>query len=112
MRTGALKRVTNDPSENHMPSWSPDDKEIAFSSARDGGRSVWTVNVSDAKDRSLSTADGVATAPSWGGGGKLVYHVLKPRVSQLVLDGNSLTGSENAFPFRVSWASPATFYSV
>src|SRR5580704_6366681 len=40
LRTGALKRITNDPSENHMPAWSPDDKDIVFSSTRDDGKSV------------------------------------------------------------------------
>ena len=38
-KAGRVKRVTNDPSENHMPTWSPDDKEIAFSSTREGGNS-------------------------------------------------------------------------
>ena len=41
LRTGALKRMTNDPSENHMPTWSPDDKQIAYSSTRDGANAVW-----------------------------------------------------------------------
>ena len=46
LRTGALKRITNDPSENHMPAWSPDDKDIVFSSTRDDGKSVWAANAS------------------------------------------------------------------
>ena len=40
LQSGEVKRATNDPSENHMPTWSPDDKEIAFSSTRDGGHSI------------------------------------------------------------------------
>jgi Tol biopolymer transport system component len=110
MRTSEIQRLTNDPSENHMPSWSPDDKEIAFSSTREGGHSVWAVSVADGKERKLSTASGAVSAPSWGPGGQVVYHTLAPRASNLELDGKSLTGGENAFPFRVAWASATEFF--
>ena len=110
--TGALKRMTNDPSENHMPTWSPDDKEIAFSSTRDGGNSVWAVSVADGKERKVSTAEGTVSAPSWGSGGKIVYHDLGTGTSRLEVDGKPITGSENAFAFRVAWASPSDFYYV
>jgi Tol biopolymer transport system component/imidazolonepropionase-like amidohydrolase len=112
LRTGALKRITDDPSENHMPTWSPDDKEIAFASNRDGGKFVWAASVADGAERKLATAEGVASAPSWSSGGKLVYHDLDPGVSQLISGGKPLTGGENAFAFRVAWASPTDFYYV
>ena len=113
LETGVVKRVTNDPSENHMPTWSPDDKEIAFSSTRDEGSSIWAVNVADGTERKLATASaGVASAPSWGADGKLVYHALETNSSRLECDGKSLTGSENAFAFRASWASGSDFYYV
>ena len=112
LRTGALKRMTNDPSENHMPTWSPDDKEIVFSSTRDDGKSVWAVNVGDGTTRKVSTASGVVSAPSWGPGGKIVYNDALTGVSRLEVDGKPLTGDENAFAFRVSWASPDDFYYI
>jgi Tol biopolymer transport system component len=110
--TGDVRRITNDLSENHMPSWSPDDSEIAFSSTRDDGHSVWAVRVSDGSERKLITADGTLEAPSWGPGGKIVYHLGPDLKSELDLDGRALTGSENAFSFRVSWISPTEFYYV
>jgi Tol biopolymer transport system component len=110
--TGDVRRITNDPSENHMPSWSPDDSEIAFSSTRDDGHSAWAVRVSDGSERKLTTADGTVEAPSWGPGGKIVYHLGPDPKSELDLDGRALTGSENAFSFRVSWISPTEFYYV
>jgi Tol biopolymer transport system component len=110
--TGDVHRITNDPSENHMPSWSPDDSEIAFASTRDDGHSVWAVRVSDGSERKLITADGTIEAPSWGPSGQVVYHLGADPKSELDLDGKTLTGGENAFSFRVSWASPAEFYYV
>jgi Tol biopolymer transport system component len=112
LASGAVKRVTNDPWENHMPAWSPDDKEIAFSSTREGGHSIWAANLANGTERNLITATGAASAPSWGPGGNLVYHDLKPDSSRLERDGKSLTGDENAFAFRASWASAGDFYYV
>ncbi|MFZ1939504.1 MAG: amidohydrolase family protein [Terracidiphilus sp.] len=112
LASGDVKRVTNDRSENHMPTWSPDDNEIAFSSTREGGHSIWAVNVADGAERKVATATGAASAPSWSPAGKIVYHDLEPNISRLENDGKSLTGDENAFAFRASWASDGDFYYV
>jgi Tol biopolymer transport system component len=113
VRSGELRQLTNDPSDGYMPSWSPDDREIAFASARDGARSVWIVNVGDGRQRKMaSVAAGTVDAPSWSPGGRLVYHVVDGGGSRLESEGRSLTGSENAFPFRVSWLSGTEFFYV
>jgi Tol biopolymer transport system component len=106
--TGAVRRITNDPSENHMPSWSPDDKEIAFASTREDGRSIWAVNIADGEVRKAATASSEAAAPSWGPDGTIVYHNLERESSSLEAHGKKLTGDENAFAFRVSWAPDGT----
>jgi Tol biopolymer transport system component/imidazolonepropionase-like amidohydrolase len=108
--TGELRQLTHNPSENRMPSWSPDDKEIAFSSTRGDGVSVWAVNVADSTERKVSTASGTVDAPSWGPGGKIVYHSAANGASRLEVDGKPLTGSENAFSFRAAWISPTEFF--
>jgi Tol biopolymer transport system component/imidazolonepropionase-like amidohydrolase len=107
-----VHRVTNNPAENRMPTWSPDDREIAFSSTRENGRSVWAVQVADAMEHKVATATGTVDAPSWGPGGKIVYHSTTDSESRLEVDGKPLTGSENAFSFRASWASPTEFFYV
>jgi Tol biopolymer transport system component len=111
LQTGAIKRITKDASENHMPTWSPDDKEIAFNSTRDT-TSVFAVNVADGTTRTVGTGEGTVSAPSWGAGGKIVYHVLTAATSQLAVEGKPLTGTENAFAFRASWVSPTDFYYI
>src|SRR5215475_9137363 len=74
MRSGELRQLTKAPAEDFMPTWSPDDTEIAFASTREGGTSVWAVNVADRAERKVLTATGRVDAPSWGTSG-LVYHV-------------------------------------
>jgi Tol biopolymer transport system component len=113
LRTGELKRITNSPAENHMPSWSPDDKEIAFSSSGERNDSVWAVNLETGAERKVTTPPtGVVSAPSWSPSGKIVYHDLSAGSSRFEVDGKPLTGDENVFAFRASWASPTEFYYV
>jgi Tol biopolymer transport system component len=112
LASGGITQITNHPSENRMPSWSPDDKEITFSSTREEGNSVWAVDVADHRERKVSTAAGTVEAPSWSPGSKIVYHSAADNESRLEVDGKNLTGTENAFSFRVSWASPTDFFYV
>lgn len=110
--TGQVTRLTDHSSENRMPSWSPDDKEIVFASTREGGHSAWAVAAGGGNERRVITATGTLDAPSWGPAGKLVYHSNAENGSRLESDGKVLTGFENAFPFRVAWASDSDFYYV
>jgi Tol biopolymer transport system component len=110
-RTGDLRQLTTAASEDYMPSWSPDDSEIAFASTREDGRGVWAVNVATGAERRVTLATGRVDAPSWGPGGQIVYHVTDG-TGRYEVDGRALTGTENAFAFRVSWASPTEFYYV
>ena len=118
---GELRQLTKDPSDDYMPSWSPDDSEIAFASTREDGRGVWAVNVASGAERKVLTGGGRVDAPSWGPGGQIVYHattgsgrgaVPGPESSRYEIDGKSVTGSENVFAFRASWASPDEFFYV
>jgi Tol biopolymer transport system component len=112
-RTGELRQLTRDPAEDYMPTWSPDDSEIAFASTRDNGSSVWAVRLDTLTERRLRTVEGARVdAPSWGPGGQILYHVTAPGQSRYEIDGRSVTGTENVFAFRASWASPTSFYYV
>ena len=113
LERGDVKRVTNDPSENHMPTWSPDDKEIAFSSTRDGGNSIWAVNVADGTERKVATATGTASCAFLESRMESSSTTIsKPTSAASRATARSLTGDENAFAFRVSWASGSDFYYV
>jgi Tol biopolymer transport system component len=110
--SGAITQLTDNPAENRMPTWSPDDKEIAFSSTRGEGNAVWAVNIADHKERRVSTASSTVEAPSWSPAGKIVYHAAPENESRLEIEGRNLTGAENAFSFKASWASVSDFYYV
>ena len=124
VRSGDLRQLTKDPADDYMPSWSPDDKEIAFASAREDGQAVWAVNVAGGTERKVGPASAIGRvdAPSWGPGGEIVYHAARgggrgafaggPESSRYVIGASALTGDENVFAFRASWASPTTFYYV
>jgi Tol biopolymer transport system component len=112
LRTNQLTQVTRERADDFMPTWSPDDREIAFISTRAGGQTIWAVTLATGAERRVS-AEGVrADAPSWGPGGQIVYHSTAGNGSQLEIEGRGLTGEENAFPFRASWASPTEIVYV
>ena len=110
--SGKMTRLTDHASENHMPGWSPDDREIVYSSTRDAGHSLWAVPAGGGTERKVATGTGVLDAPSWSPGGKIVYYSNADGGSRLESDGRVLTGSENAFPFRVSWSGKDEFVYV
>ena len=109
LRTHQLQQVTKHPAEDFMPSWSPDDGEIAFVSTRGNEQAVWVVTLEDGAERKISATKARADAPSWGPGGEVVYHVTEGQAARLETGGRPLTGAENAFPFRASWTSPTEF---
>ena len=96
-----------------MPSWSPDDSEIVFATSRDNYESLWAMNVRSMGERRVRTVKGARLdAPSWGPGGQLLYHVTAGQQTRFEIDGKSVTGSENVFAFRASWASPTEYLYV
>jgi len=112
-RSGAITQVTKGAAEDFMPSWSPDDTEIAFASSRDNYEGLWAINLAGGAERKLRTVTGGRVdAPSWGPGGQLLYHVTAGGRTRFEIDGKAVTGSENVFAFRASWASPSEFVYV
>src|SRR5262249_60716620 len=122
-RSGELKQLTKDPADDYMPTWSPDDGEIAFASARGTGQALWAVDVASGAERKVSDTGGRVDAPSWAPGGQIVYHVTTGgaggrggrggpsagsgqavAASQYEIAGRAITGGENVFAFRASFA--------
>jgi Tol biopolymer transport system component len=58
--------LTDDLHRDRMPSWSPDEKRIAFSSNRTGKYEVWVINADGGGLRQLTQIPGAdVTAPVW-----------------------------------------------
>ena len=56
-------RLTNSPSMDLFPDWSPDDSRIAFNSYRDGNGMIYVMNA-DGTGQTRLTTDG-GNSPSW-----------------------------------------------
>lgn len=110
--SGDVRQLTSQAADEYMPTWSPDDREVAFISTRGTEQGIHAVTSAGAVQRTLTVtpAGTRIDAPSWGPGGTLVYHALGQGSSRLEVDGITVTGVENAFPFRVSWLSAAEFF--
>jgi Tol biopolymer transport system component len=113
LKTGELRQITKSDSEDFMPTWSPDDSEIAYASSRDAYDSIWATNVRSMGERRVRSVKGARLdAPSWGPGGQLLYHVTAAGQTRFEIEGKPVTGTENVFAFRASWASKAEYLYV
>ena len=112
-RSGDVRQLTKGPSEDYMPTWSPDDSEIAFASNRDLGAGLFVVSVATGAERQVrALKGGRIDSPSWGPGGHLLYHVTDGQSTRFEIDGKQVTGDENVFAFRATWASPSEYLYV
>ena len=82
-----------------------------------GRQSVWAVNVADGTERKVATRRRARVdAPSWGPRrpdrlSRTTAAAARTGVqeaSRYEIDGKPITGGENVFAFRASWASPTT----
>jgi Tol biopolymer transport system component len=98
---GNVVRVTNQPGMDLQPTWSPDGKQIAFVSARDGGDSgmldLYAVTLDGLQVTRLTWASEPVTQPSWAPGGKQIAFTVgfaegpNTDIYVLTLDSKQLT---------------------
>src|SRR5262249_45630137 len=109
LKTGRVTPRTNQPSNESMPAWSPDDKEIAYYTDRPNAHAIMAVGASGA-ERVVQAINGAANAPSWSPDGKqILYNLFADNQSRLALSGNGITSGEDVFPFRAQWISADEF---
>ncbi len=67
-----LTNLTNDPSDDSLPDWSPDGKQIAFNSSRDNGYyEVFTMNADGSGVKQITHLQD-AVGPIWSADGRLI----------------------------------------
>jgi Tol biopolymer transport system component len=59
-----ITRLTNDPGIDGLPTWSPDGKQIAFLSTRDGQWALWVMNADGSNQRKVFNLPG-PMGPDW-----------------------------------------------
>jgi TolB protein len=91
--TGDLFNVSRAPkSEDRYPCWSPDGKQICFSSDRDGATNLWICRIDGAGVRRLNQTPAVCYMPSWqktASGERIVFgkHGARPEMASIKPDG-------------------------
>ncbi len=70
-----VRRITNSPTNDVTPAWSPDGEMIAFASDRDGSWDIYTVRADGTELRQVTRNQGTNTAPAWVDGGKKLLFV-------------------------------------
>ena len=70
--SGAARQLTNHPTPDWAPAWSPDGSEIAFYAFRTGTRDIWVTPVEPGPARRLVDLPGNRTGPRWSPDGTTV----------------------------------------
>ncbi len=78
-RSGQIRNVTNHPSADWNPAWSPNGSMLAFTSHRTGNSDIWLLNLlktnGEAQPRNLSNHPGWDYSPTWSPSGQSVAFV-------------------------------------
>jgi Tol biopolymer transport system component len=67
---GTVRNLTNNPADDTTPVWSPDGKQIAFASNRDGRWQIYVMNADGSGLRRVSQSTFSDFSPTWSPDGK------------------------------------------
>lgn len=105
-------RLTNDPADERDPVWSPDGRQLAYASNRDGNWNIYTFDFETQQTRTLTVGLNYEGAPSWSPDGSwIVYETYQNGNMDIyalpVTDQNasvSVITSDPAGDFRPAWS--------
>jgi TolB protein len=69
---GAVRTLIAGPAAELKPAWSPDGRELAFMSNRDGNFDIYVMNANGGDVRRLTDPPGIDSVPSWSPRGERI----------------------------------------
>lgn len=69
---GSAVKITNSPATDDTPRWSPDGKQFAFLSTRDGKSQIWVINPTGGEASKLTDAKTAVTSFEWSLDGRRI----------------------------------------
>jgi tricorn protease len=104
---GEAKRLTDNPTRDGDMIWSPDGKTLVYSSNRDGGFHLYTVNIATKETRQLTKGGGTDSSPRYSPDGKWIAFRRGPKTGLYLIkpDGSgeqAVVKGPNVSDFRWS----------
>jgi Tol biopolymer transport system component len=75
LKTGKIDQLTSGGFRDSKPSWSPNEKRIAFSSDRSGNPNIWVIDVESKVLTQETNGPGENTDPCWSPDGRQIAYV-------------------------------------
>lgn len=70
-----LRQLTSDPAQDRKPSWSPDQRWIAFESTRSGNSQIWLIGLDGGEARQFTNISTEASQPVWSPDAKKIAFI-------------------------------------
>lgn len=121
---GALRQLTNDPYVDLEPDWSPDGKQLAFVSDRNGSMQIWIYELATSSCRLLTGQfpQTDMSFPSWSPDGKTIAFYLSDyrkrwgagtlHIADLKTGASRSLGKSVAVPGKPGWSPDGTIIAL
>ncbi len=85
---GEMTQLTNEPSPDWSPRWSPNGQELVFYSYRSGNRDIWVMPAKGGAARQLTSSPGQDRYPAWSPDGREIAFTAQGNRRTLIVDAN------------------------